>query len=399
MKSVFTSSKFMEDPFSHIDNMREQGALVQIKLPIIGKVWVTTNQKTAGLILKDTRNFTLRKKSGRVTGLVWWMPKSIALLAQNMLTMDEPDHTRLRSLVDYAFRRDVMLELEPRIQLMANEMAQKLFSNAAQVDLIDNYARKLPLAVICEMIGIAKSDRAQFSSWANSLTKIEGMFDFLKAIRPIGKIRKYIAGEIARQRITPENGLLAELIEMQNDGAEISDDEMIAMVFLLLLAGHETTTHVISGGIYTLLQNPEQSKIMLQNEKSLNLGVEELLRFVSAVQFTKPRNVRSDIIIEGVAIKKGDIVMPMIVAANGDPDVIECPHTLKVDRKPNKHLSFGAGPHFCLGHQLARIEIACAVKTIFEHYPNLQLAVPQDQIKWRSRVGMRIIDKLSVRVN
>jgi len=180
-------------------------------------------------------------------------------------------------------------------------------------------------------------------------------------------------------------------------GADISDDEMVAMVFLLLLAGHETTTHVISGGIFSLLQNPEQREIMLQNENALHLGVEELLRYVSAVQFTKPRNVRQDIVVEGVQLKKGDIVMPMIVAANGDPDVIECPHALNVDRKPNKHLSFGAGPHFCLGHQLARIEIACAVKAIFEHYPNLQLAVPIENIKWRSRVGMRIIDTLPVK--
>ena len=397
MKNLFTSPQFMENPFLHVEKMREKGPLLKIKLPIIGKVWVTTNQKVAGLILKDITHFTLRKKSGKVTGLQWWMPKSMALLAQNMLTMDEPDHSRLRSLVDKAFRRDVMLVLEPRIQLMADEMAQRLFSTGMQVDLIECFARKLPLAVICEMLGIPKGDRGQFSKWANSLTKIEGMFDFLKAMRPIGKIRKYVAKEIGRQRAAPEKGLLAELIEMQKEGADISDDEMVAMVFLLLLAGHETTTHVISGGIFSLLQNPEQREIMLQNENALHLGVEELLRYVSAVQFTKPRNVRQDIVVEGVQLKKGDIVMPMIVAANGDPDVIECPHALNVDRKPNKHLSFGTGPHFCLGHQLARIEIACAVKAIFEHYPNLQLAVPIENIKWRSRVGMRIIDTLPVK--
>lgn len=387
----------MQDPFSHIKKMRSKGSFVQVKLPIIGKVWVTTNQKSAGLILKDTSTFTLRKKSGKVTGLAWWMPKSIGLLAQNMLTMDEPDHTRLRSLVDRAFRRDVILALEPRIKMMADEMAAGLFKNSNEVELIDTFARKLPLAIICELLGLPKTDRNKFSDWANALTKIESAFDFLKAIRPIGKIRKYVAREIERQRLAPENGLLAELIDMQNDGAEISDDEMIAMVFLLLLAGHETTAHVISGGIFALLQNREQRDIILQNKNSLNLGVEELLRYVSAVQFTKPRNAREDIMIDGVQIKKGDIVMPMIVAANGDPDVFDCPHAFRVDRKPNKHLSFGAGPHFCLGHQLARIEIACAVKSIFEHYPDLELAVPQNEIKWRSRVGMRIIDKLPVK--
>lgn len=397
MKSMFTSTEFMKNPFLHVDKMREQAALVQVKLPIIGKVWVTTNQKAAGQILKDTQHFTLRKKSGKVTGLKWWMPKTIRLLAENMLAMDEPDHTRLRALVDKAFRRDVMLALEPRIQTIADRMAVDIFSSSKEVDLIDNFARKLPLEVICEMLGLPEGDREKFSTWAGAFTKIEGVFDFLKAIRPIKKLRTYMAGEIERQRRTPEKGLLAELIEMQREGAEISDDELVAMTFLLLLAGHETTTHVISGGIFALLQHPEQREIMLQNEQSLNLGVEELLRFVSAVQFTKPRNVRIDIEIEGVQLKKSDVVMAMIVAANGDPDVIECPHAMKVDRKPNKHLSFGAGPHFCLGHQLARIEIACAVKAIFGHYPNLQLAVPQNEIKWRSRVGMRIIYILPVK--
>lgn len=396
MKSLFTSAEFMKDPFSHIDKMRAQASLVQVKLPIIGKVWVTTTQKAAGLILKDSNNFTIRKKSGQVTGIQWWMPKAVKALANNMLSMDEPDHTRLRSLVDKAFRRDVMLALEPHIESAANQMAKDLFAEGEQVDLVDNFARKLPLVVICEMLGLPKKDREQFSIWAGSLTKIESALDFLKAIGPIGKLRNYMAGEIERQRKASENGLLSELIKMQKEGAKISNDEMVAMTFLLLLAGHETTTHVISAGIFALLQNPEQRDIMLQSENALHLGVEELLRYVSAVQFTKPRNVRANIMIEGVQLKKGDIVMPMIVAANGDPDVIECPHAMKVDRKPNKHLSFGAGPHFCLGHQLARIEIACAVKTIFGHYPNLQLAVPLDDIKWRSRVGMRIIDTLPV---
>lgn len=397
MANMFTNQSFMADPFQLADELRAQAPLVKVKLPIIGKVWVTTTQKAAGLVLKDGQNFTLRKRDGSVTGIQWWMPKSISLLASNMLTMDEPDHTRLRSLVDQVFRRDAILALEPQILKLADELSRKLFEGGNEADLVSGFARKLPLAVICQLLGIRGSDREVFSTWADSLTSVNGIFGFLFALRPIKKMRLYLADEITRQRNAPEKGLISELIEMQKEGAEISDDEMISMVFLLLIAGHETTTHVISGGMFLLLQDGKQRHLMLNDEKALNLAVEELLRHVSAVQFTKPRNVKNDIAIEGVQLKKGDVVMPMLAAANSDPASIECPHQFDVVRKPNRHLAFGAGAHFCLGHQLARIEIACAVKALFETYPNLSLAVPGKQVKWSSRVGLRAIDQLLVK--
>ncbi len=135
---------------------------------------------------------------------------------------------------------------------------------------------------------------------------------------------------------------------------------------------------------------------LLEDPSHLPLAVEEILRYVSAVQFTKPRNVRRDCVVEGVALKKGDVVMAMIVAANGDPAVIENPHRFDLSRKPNRHVSFGAGPHFCLGHQLARMEVACALRALFGQYPELKLAVPEQDIVWRSRVGLRALTALPV---
>ena len=397
MSNLFTSKEFMAEPFAKADTLRSQAALVQLRLPIIGKVWVTTTQDAFSIVLKDSENFSLRKSDGKVAGVQWWMPKTILLLANNMLTMDEPDHSRLRGLVDKAFRRDFIMGLEPRIQQLADDMARDLFAGSNEADLIKGFARKFPLAVICELLGIRPEDRQQFSIWAESMTTIDGFFSFFKAIRPLGKMRKFVAGEIERQRVSPENGLIGQLVAMQKEGEPISDDEMIAMVFLLLIAGHETTTHVISGGVFELLRNEEQKSWLLESDEHIPLAVEEILRFVSAVQFTKPRNVRNDIEVEGVRLQKGDVVMAMIVAANGDPKAIDNPHVFDLSRKPNRHVSFGAGPHFCLGHQLARLEIACALRAIFDQYPDLQLVATPDEIKWRSRIGMRVIKELRVR--
>jgi cytochrome P450 PksS len=387
----------MADPFSHCDHLREQGPLVRIRLPILGKVWVTTTQSALGAVLKDTQTFSLRKSDGSVTGMQWWMPKSIRLLANNMLTMDEPDHTRLRHLVDEAFRRDFIMGLEPSVQQTADDLAAGLFTEGSEADLIMRFARQLPLSVICELLGIPNHDRERFSNWASSLTTVGSMIGFLRAFGPVGKMTRYVEAEINRQRAAPGDGLIGQLVQMQADGEAISDDEMVAMVFLLLIAGHETTTHVISGGVYELLCNDEQRKWLLEDEAHIALAVEELLRFVSAVQFTKPRNVRRDVVIEGVQLRKGDVVMAMIVAANGDPEAIECPHDFDLNRKPNRHVAFGAGPHFCLGHQLARLEISCALKALFRAYPDLQLAVPEKEIQWNSRVGMRVLSALPVR--
>ncbi|MFK7901422.1 MAG: cytochrome P450 [Nitratireductor sp.] len=401
MKNIFSDKLFNTNPFLRAQEWRSQGPLVQTKIPILGKVWITTTQKATGIVLKNSANFTLRKANGKVTGLQWWMPKSLQLLADNMLTMDEPDHSRLRHLVDTAFRRDVIVGLTPRIDAIANELAIEMKADLekadGQVDLIDRFARRLPLAVICELLGLAKEDHELFAKWAGKMTNVENVFQFSGMFYPLRKMRKYLAKEIARQRIAPNNGLIGELVAMQKEGAQISDDEMIAMVFLLLLAGHETTTHVISGGIFELLKNPDQIEVMLKDDSSLSVGCEELLRYVSAVQFSKPRNVKNDIVVEGVELKKGDVVLALLVGANGDPDANECPHKFDVARKPNKHLAFGAGPHFCLGHQLARVEIASSIKAIFKHCPDVRLACRAEDVRYKGLSGIRRISALPVK--
>jgi cytochrome P450 PksS len=338
------------------------------------------------------------RKNGRVAGLRWWMPGWLRTLAVSMLTMDEPDHTRLRSIVDEAFRRRAILDMEPRIFAIADELAAELFAEGNPADLVERYARKLPLSIICELLGLPSADRPRFIAWSNRVTRLTGMVSFLGLIAAIGPMKRYLEGRLQAARDTGGEGLIAELVRVEKERGRISSQEMVAMVFLLLGAGSETTTHLISGSVYELITAPALRDWLEEDWSRANLAIEEFLRFVSPVQFTKPRFVTKDIELGGVRLKKGDKIMAMLAAANMDPDANPHPEKLDLARRPNRHLSFGTGIHFCLGHQLARIEGKCALEALFRRWPQLELAVSPASIRWRQRPGLRAIEKLPVAI-
>ena len=395
LRFEFTSQEYLRDPAAHLGKLRAAGPVLQVRFPIVGRTWITTTNELAGRVLKDSETFIMRK-DGRPAGLRWWMPRWVRALAVSMLSMDEPDHTRLRSIVDEAFRRRAILDMEPRIFAIADDFAADLFSDGTPADLIERYARRLPLSVICELLGLPAGDRARFIAWANSLTRLTGPISLLRLLAGIGPMKRYLEGRLQAARKTGGEGLIAELVRVEKEGGRISSQEMVAMVFLLLGAGSETTAHLISGSVYELLKAPELRDWLKEDWSRANLAVEEFLRFVSPVQFTKPRFVRKDVELAGVPLKQGDRIMAMLAAANMDPEANPDPEQLDLQRRPNRHLSFGTGIHFCLGHQLARIEGKCALEALFKRWPQLELATPTDTIRWRQRPGLRAIEKLPV---
>jgi cytochrome P450 len=392
----FASEAFLRDPAAGIATLRAAGPVVATRFPIIGRVWVTTTYEATARVLKDSATFSLRKEDGALAGLRWWMPASLATIASNMLTMDEPDHTRLRQIVDEAFRRRAVLEMEPRIRELADDLAANLFAQASTADLVQRYARILPLSVICELLGLPQADRPQFIAWANSMAQSSHVIGFLRMIRAAKAMMRYLQERLRMAREQGGEGLIAELVRVEMVGGRISREEMVSMVFLLLVAGSETTTHLISGSVYELLKDPARRDWLAADWSRAGLAIEEFLRFVSPVQFSKPRYVRQAVELDGVRLNKGDKVMAMVVAANMDAAANECPEQLDLARRPNRHLSFGTGIHFCLGHQLARIEAICALQALFTRWPKLQLAVKPSQIHWRRRPGLRSIEKLPV---
>ncbi|MCK1717028.1 cytochrome P450 [Bradyrhizobium sp. 141] len=392
----FTSEAFFRDPPKAIATLRMSGPVVATRFPLVGDVWITTTHDATAQVLKDGATFTLRKEDGDVAGLRWWMPRYVRTIANNMLTMDEPDHTRLRSIVDEAFRRRAIVAMEPRIRAIADGLAGELFANEDPADLVQRYARILPLAVISELLGLPLADRPKFIAWANAMSSLTNVVSFFRLLFAFRKMRAYLERQLQIARAQGGEGLIAELIQVEREGGQITPDEMVSMVFLLLAAGSETTTHLISGSAYELLRSPGLRDWLEQDWSRVGLAVEEFLRFVSPVQFSKPRYVRRDVEIEGVRLKKGDRVMVMLAAANMDPAMHDRPERLDLERKPNRHVSFGTGIHFCLGHQLARIEAACALEALFVRWPKLALAVDPAQVHWRRRPGLRAIAKLPV---
>ena len=235
------------------------------------------------------------------------------------------------------------------------------------------------------------------SSPGRKASRLSGVLGVLRMLAGIQPMKRYLQGQLQAAREAGGEGLIAELVRVEREGGRISGEEMLAMVFLLLGAGSETTAHLISGSVYELTKNPALRDWLEADWSRVNLAVEEFLRFVSPVQFTKPRFVRKDIEIDGVRLRKGDRIMAMLAAANMDPGANPHPEKLDLARRPNRHMSFGTGIHFCLGHQLARIEGKCALEALFKRWPRLELAMKPDEIKWRKRPGLRAIAELPVR--
>jgi len=394
-RDFFTNQDFFRNPATTLERLRAAGPVVEVRFPFVGRTWITTTHEMTARVLKDSETFTLRK-GGTVAGMRWWLPGPIRTIADNMLTMDEPDHTRLRSIVDEAFRRRAILGMEPRILAIADELAGQLFAAGDPADLVERYARVLPLSVICELLGLPQADRPKFIAWTSRITRLTSVMSLFGLLPALFAIKRYIERRLDIVRRQGGEGLIAELVRVEREGGRISAHEMVAMVFLLLGAGTETTTHLISGSVYELARDQKLRDWVTADWSRASLAVEEFLRFVSPVQFSKPRFVRRDVDLGDVRLKRGETIMVMLAAANMDPAANECPQRLDLERAPNHHLAFGTGIHFCLGHQLARIEAKCALQALFRRWPKLELAVPEPDIRWRPRPGLRAIARLPV---
>lgn len=392
---------FKSDPFLTFARMRATGQVIPVKLPIVGRMWMTTTHAATLAAVKDDKLFVLEGenagKKGRV-GLQWWMPKSITLLANNMLTKDDPGHRRLRKLVDKAFARRGILEMRPDVEALADRLLDDL-AGGGEVDLLANYARRLPLYVICDLLGLRDEDRGAFAAWSERLAGVGGTVGIIRMMGGIGGIVKLLRAEIERVRAAPREGLISELVKAEADGDKLDENELLAMVFLLLVAGFETTTNLISGSIVDLEQNPDQKAWLLEApEERIERAVEELARHVSAVQGTKPRYVSRDTEFFGVRMKRGDVMMAFPAAANADPAVFDEPEQLKLDRFPNHHLAFSSGIHFCLGMQLARLETQVAITRLYARYPQLAIR-DMGALDYSLRPGIRGMKSLLVRLN
>lgn len=394
------SPAFHADPFPTADRMRAEGAVVRIKLPIFGSTWLAVTHEACTALLKDHETFARdpgnagSRTQARVLRV---LPRTLGLLVLNMLGHDDPEHRRLRGLVDQAFQRRTVETMKPMITEIADRLLDKL-AGRAEVDLMAEFCRDLPLSVICAMLGLPERDHDRFKNWLGGLKDTANIGAVIRAIPGvIGVVRHLRRASRPGGGARPE-GLIAALRDAETDGQKLSEDELVSMIFLLFGAGQETTTHLLSGGLFALLSHEDQRQ-RLRSEPSLMPDcVEECLRFVSPVQMTKPRFATRDLVWQGREFRRGDMFLAFLAAANSDPARFQDPHRFDITRRPNPHLSFGTGVHFCLGFQLARVEAEIAFERIFTRFPQIRLDSGAGKIAWRSRLGIRALTALPVRL-
>ncbi|HEY1749718.1 MAG TPA: cytochrome P450 [Caulobacteraceae bacterium] len=387
-----TSAAFKADPLPTLAAMRAAGPVIPVRLPFVGRVWLTTTHAACEAMVKDNALFVQEGrhagKPGVVAGFSWWLPKPIKLMTNNMLQKDEPDHRRLRRLVDKAFARRDVLAMRGAVERIADALIDG-FEDRPVVDLVEDYARRLPLAVICDLLGLPEEDRDAFSAVTRQALSVNSAVGLILAAPAFNGMLAQARRQIEAARRAPRPGLIGELVAAEDAGERLDEAELLSMILLLLVAGFETTRHLIAGSVLMLERHPEQKAWLLADPAArIERAVEELARFASPVQATKPRYVSRDADFFGAGLKRGELVMALLAGANSDPAVFDRPEALQLDRFPNPHLVFSAGVHFCLGLQLARVEAQSALARLYARCPDLRLAAP-DKLEWIPRLGIR----------
>ncbi len=281
---------------------------------------------------------------------------------------------------------------------MLNELEVRYKQTGQPVDLVSGLARPFPLAVICELLGLPDADRPMFVRQAESIANSPSLVSLFKMVSGIRRITVYIREQVEAAKRKPREGLISALIAAEQHGERLSEDEMVAMILLLLFAGYITTVHLIGAGIYTLLGYPEQKESLLSDWSQVGRAVDEMLRYLSPVQTTKPMMPVRDIHWHGQPLQRGERIVAMLAAANVDPRQFAQPERFDIQRHPNPHVAFGAGTHVCLGAKLAVAETAIACELLFTRFPKLELAVPRSEVRWSRQLGTRGMESLPIRL-
>ncbi len=384
---------FIADPGPTFATWRATGRVHRVRIPEGEPAWVVPRYADVRALLADPR-LSLSWSRGRKGGYTGW-PLTRAL-SQMLLNLDPPDHTRLRRLVSKAFTPRRVESLRAGIQARADELLDAM--PPAGTDLISSYAAPLPVAVICELLGVPVDESAQFRTWASALiTPADVAGDqATKAQEAVAGLEAYIAALIAAKRAAPGDDLMSDLVAVRDRDDALTEHELMSMAFLVLLAGYETTVHLIGNSVLALLTHPDQLAALRANPSLLRTGTEELLRFAGPGAVAIRRFAAEDIELDGVTIPSGDLVLLLVGSANRDPDCVTDPDRLDLTRTDVPHLGLGHGAHYCLGAGLARLEAEIAIGTLVRRFPDLALDGSPDDLAWRSSFRIRGLRRLPV---
>ncbi len=364
----FFSRRLLANPYPIYRRLQTRDPVHRSRLI---KGWVLSRHEDIDAVLRDSRRFGNDRASTQDANLRFDSEEP-----RSMLYRDPPDHTRLRSLVSKAFTPRAVRALRPRVEKIADDLLDSL-DGADSFDVIDAIAYPLPVAVICEMLGVPQEDRGPFREWSNDASlSIEPLLDDRRVATSkdtLSKLRDYFSDLAERRRADPGEDLVSVLTQIEDEGDRLSHLELQLMLVLLLVAGNETTRNLVGNGLLALLRNPEQLDRLRREPDLIGPAVEELTRYDSPVQIDG-RSVREDTEVGGVPMERGQYLMLLLGAANRDPEAFDDPDVLDVSRERNPHLGFGRGIHHCLGAPLARMEAEVMLGKLLERFPNVRLA-------------------------
>ena len=383
------------NPYPVYDVMRASEPVYQSE---IGP-WFVTSYDDCARLLKDPRltrrfedSWEQRAIVQNSVGRPWFEEQD-----RWMLWLDPPDHTRLRGLVSKAFTPRYVAKLHDRVSEIVDGLVVTL-AEAGEADFIEHFAFQLPITIICDMLGIPTEDRDSFRVWTVEIAQTleplppEDVQD--AADDATLKLTAYLHELVASRRETPGDDLLGQLIHAEEEGQRLTEDEIVSTAGLLLGAGFETTTNLLGNGMLALLRHPDQWSLLRKDPALAAAAVEELLRYDSPVQMATPRVANAPVEAAGRTIQPGDVVVNIIAAGNRDPQHHANPDVVDIERTDPAPLSFGGGPHFCLGAALARMEGAVAFEALATKLPTLELL--EDDPQWRRALNLRGLESLRV---
>ncbi|MCR8573494.1 cytochrome P450 family protein [Streptomyces sp. Isolate_219] len=387
----------LDDPYAACAALRDAGPVHRITGADGNPAWLVTRYDDVRRALADPR-LSLDKKHAAPGGY-----RGFALppaLDANLLNMDPPDHTRVRRLVVKAFTPGRVEALRAPVRRIADELLDAM-AERGRADLIADYAGPLPIAVICDLLGIPHRDRRDFLAWSDALiTPDPNRPELMK--QAIGAMLEFYTGLIAAKRAEPGDDLLSDLIAVRDDAAagedgdRLTEDELTSLAFLILFAGYENTVHLIGNAVLALLDHPDQLRQLQRNPAELPMAVEEFLRFDGPSPLSIRRFPKEDMEIGGVRIPAGESVLLSIASANRDPARFPAPDTLDRGRDLSGHLAMGHGIHYCLGAPLARLEAVTALDALLGRFPELRLGVPRGELRHRRALRARGLISLPV---
>lgn len=333
------------------------------------------------------------------------LPESEQVMAQpvyqsfskTMFYSDPPYHTRLRGLVNSAFTPTAIEQMRPYVQRTVDQLLDAVQTNG-KMDVIHDFAYPLPILVIVQMLGLPAEERIQFKKWSDDLFAILGSVPHApermeRAARSLEQLTDYITKLSDARRQGPQQDLLTALVEAVEDGEQLTQEELVANVIILLSAGHETTSNLIGNGLLALLQNPDQMQKLRQQPRLMLSAVEEMMRYDNPVQIAY-RSAARDVEIGGKLIRQGQLVNSILAAGNRDPEHYSEPDRFEIARDEGRHLGFGLGIHFCLGAPLVRLEAQVAFSTMLRRFPELSLAT--ENLEWQEHPIFRGVKSLPV---